>query len=109
MAYFGQGAQLVAQPGEKGVMLSLAVREPQPVNAPWKDSYGYWIIPTAEFVFISLSMIGLLLLDSGSGSSGPDTTIAVAWPLLIAAFFVERYFRSRRLVEDFWSLYRREA
>ncbi|WP_236001789.1 hypothetical protein [Paraburkholderia elongata] len=35
MAHFGQGAQLVALPHEKGVALNLVVKEPTPVDVPW--------------------------------------------------------------------------
>ncbi|CAE6734995.1 hypothetical protein [Paraburkholderia domus] len=102
MAHFGQGAQLVALPGEKGVAFSLVAREAQPVNLPWKDSYAYSIIPCAEIVLVCMSVLGVLLLDDSVSWNGLKTAGVVIVVVGIAGFFAERYFRSRMLAEEVW-------
>lgn len=107
MAHFGQGAQLVALPGEKGVTLSLAAREMRPANAPWKDTYEYSIIPYAEIVLMCLSVLGLLLLDDTMGWNGLKTAGVVIVVVGIAGFSGAKYLRYRGLVDDFWRAFRR--
>ncbi|SAK75866.1 hypothetical protein [Caballeronia ptereochthonis] len=41
MAHFGQGAQLIALPHERGIALNVATKERDPVAVPWKKEYGY--------------------------------------------------------------------
>ncbi|WP_027796157.1 hypothetical protein [Paraburkholderia acidipaludis] len=106
MAHFGQGAQLVALPGEKGVTLNLAVRELRAVNLPWKDSYAYSVVPIAEWVFVSLLFQALALLNDSKVWSGLDTAMVIIWLLALAAFLAARIFRSKRLVEECWRLSR---
>jgi hypothetical protein len=102
MAHFGQGAQLVALSGEKGVAISLVAREAQPVNLPWKDSYEYSNIPYAEIVLVCMSVPGLLLLDDSMGWNGLKIAGVVIVVVGIAGFFAARYLRSRMLVEEVW-------
>jgi hypothetical protein len=104
MAHFGQGAQLVALPGEKGVTLNLAARQPQQTNAPWKDSYGYSLFPTAEALFVCLVLLGIRLLPGaeGEGSFGLTLTCLAAMVILSAAFGVARFFREKQLVDECW-------
>lgn len=107
MAHFGQGAQLVALPGEKGVTISFAARGLRPANAPWKDSYGYSLIPGAEIVLVCLGVFGLLLLDDAPGWNGLTTTCTIVVVVSIAAFSGAKYLRYRGLVDNFWRAYRR--
>jgi hypothetical protein len=102
MAHFGQGAQLVALPGTKGVTLNLAAREPQGVDLPWKDSYRYSIVPLAEWIFITFMLLFLLALDDSKAWSTLDTVIAAAWPILLAAFLAARIYQVRKLTEKCW-------
>ncbi|KVC58218.1 hypothetical protein [Burkholderia ubonensis] len=107
MAHFGQGAQLVALPGEKGVTLNLAARELRGVNAPWKDSYAYSLIPVAEIALVTLGITGVLLLDVHDGWKDFDTAAVVMAVVLGAAFAGAKYLRYRGLVDDFRRTYRR--
>ncbi|HEX7909459.1 MAG TPA: hypothetical protein VF534_15445 [Paraburkholderia sp.] len=102
MVHFGQGAQLVALPGGKGVMLNLAIKEPQGVDLPWKHSYGYTIVPFAEALFVCLFALGIGLLDTTEGWNGLDTASVVVAVLGSAGFFAARYFRREQLLLEYW-------
>jgi hypothetical protein len=108
MAHFGQGTQLVTLPGEKGVTLNLAARQPQATNLPWKDSYGYSLFPTAEALLVCLSVTGVLLLagSEGSGDFSLALTCIAAMVILSSAFCAARFFRERQLVDECWRLTR---
>lgn len=107
MAYFGQGAQLVALPGEKRVTLSLAARELRGMNAPWKDSYAYSLVPAAEIAFVNFGIAGLLLLGIHEGWSTADIVGGVMAVVFSAGFAGAKYLRYRGIVDDFWRTYRR--
>jgi hypothetical protein len=102
MAHFGQGAQLVALPGEKGVTLNLAVKELQGVNMPWKNIYDYSIVPVAEWAFVSFMLLIMFLLDPDKGWNGLDTAIVVIWVVALAAFLAARIHREKRLIHECW-------
>lgn len=107
MVHFGQGAQLVALPGEKGVTLNLAIKEPHGVDLPWKDSYGYTIVPIAEALFVCLTFLGIALLDPAEGWNGIETVCLVVAIFGSAGFFAARYFRREQLLHECWRACRR--
>ncbi|HEY1607892.1 MAG TPA: hypothetical protein VGG24_01375, partial [Paraburkholderia sp.] len=61
MAHFGQGAQLIALPDPKGVILNLVVREPDKLTFPWPAWYNrmndvipFWYLLVCVGLLISL-------------------------------------------------------
>ena len=106
MAHFGQGGQLVALPHGKGsVMLNLVVREPDPVNLPWKAEYGFNPAPFFEFsFFVSLwCFIMLVLPDKSWGTLQTVTTVVVVVLFLMSA--VWRIFLVRLYSRQIWNQY----
>lgn len=102
MAHFGQGAQLVALPGEKGVTLNLAVKESQGINMPWKNIYDYSIVPVAEWTFVTCMLLFIFLLDPDKGWSGLKTIVVVIWVVALAGFHGARIYRERQLIHKCW-------
>ncbi|WP_250500184.1 hypothetical protein [Caballeronia sp. GAWG1-5s-s] len=102
MAHFGQGAQLVALPAEIGVTLSLAARALRGVNAPWKDSYAYSLVPVAEIVSVTFGIAGILLLDARDGWKTLDTALLTAAVILSGALAGAKHLRYKALVDEFW-------
>lgn len=106
MVHYGQGAQLVALPDGKGVTLNLATKEPCGVGLPWKNSYGYTLLPVAEALFVSLLALGLFLLDPTQGWNGLDTLLVASAVLGPVVFFATRYFRRGQLLHECWRVLR---
>lgn len=102
MAHFGQGGQLVALPGQKGVTLNFAAKELQATKLPWKASYDYSIVPLAEWIFVTAVLGGVFLLDDSKEWSGFATAVIVLWLLALAGFLAARIFRAKQLVSWCW-------
>jgi hypothetical protein len=105
MAHFGQGAQLMALPGDRGVTLSLAARELRERDAPWKDSYAYSFVPVAEVTLTTFSIAGVLLLGAHEGWNSISTVGVIIAVVLSAGFAGTRYLRYKYIVENFRRTY----
>ncbi|GAB7524490.1 hypothetical protein [Paraburkholderia sp. 2C] len=106
MAHFGQGAQCMALPGDRGVTLSLAARELREWDAPWKDSYAYSLVPVSEVTFTALGFAGVLLLGAHEGWSSISTVGLIIAVVLSAGFAGARYLRCKYIIENFQRTYR---
>ncbi|MBW9104200.1 hypothetical protein [Paraburkholderia phenoliruptrix] len=62
MAHFGQGAQLVALPHERGVVLNVVAKEPDRVGVPWKKEYEYNPILGPEIILCGAAWMVCLLV-----------------------------------------------
>ncbi|NML30088.1 hypothetical protein [Paraburkholderia antibiotica] len=91
MAYFGQGPQLIALPHELGVALNLVVKEPAPVDVPWKEEYDYFRVLGPEFGALTSFWIVSMLLSPDKGWSSTDTLVTCLIILLIVVFFFLRH------------------
>uniref|UniRef100_UPI002ABD91FA hypothetical protein n=1 Tax=Paraburkholderia sp. J63 TaxID=2805434 RepID=UPI002ABD91FA len=78
------------------------IKEPQGVELPWKDSYGYTMVPLAQVLFVCLLTLGLGLLDTTPGWNGLDTACLVVAIVGSAGFFAVRYFRHKQLLHECW-------
>jgi hypothetical protein len=91
MAHFGQGPQLIALPHEQGVALNLVVKEPAPVDVPWKEEYGYKPLLGPEFgVLTSFWVVSMLLLPD-EGWSTTDTLVTCLTILFMLMSFIIRH------------------
>jgi len=87
MAHFGQGAQLIALPDPKGVVLNLVVREPDTVTLPWPGWYDqmYSIIPLAYLTAcVSMSFLGFIMSPNKEWGTF-ETVISCVSVFLVAA------------------------
>ncbi|AOL07468.1 MULTISPECIES: hypothetical protein [Burkholderia] len=101
MAHFGQGPQLIALPHEQGVVLNLVAREPDPVDVPWKDEYGYRPILGPEFGALTSLWMVSILLSADTGWSSTDTLVTcVTIVLMVVFFFIRHPGLFSRLVES---------
>ncbi|WP_025596639.1 hypothetical protein [Burkholderia sp. WSM2230] len=91
MAHFGQGAQLVALPHERGVVLNVVAKEPDRVGVPWKKEYEYNPILGPEFIFCGAVWMADILAF-WTGSWGPDDTfVTCAMAAFAVAYFLLRH------------------
>jgi hypothetical protein len=91
MAHFGQGPQLIALPHEQSVALNLVVKEPAPVDVPWKEEYGYKPLLGPEFgVLTSFWVVSMLLLPD-EGWSTTDTLVTCLTILFMLMSFIIRH------------------
>ena len=105
MAHFGQGAQLVALPHERGVILNLVVREPDQPPMPWKEEYEFRLGPFYEFLFCVALWTFILLAgpDKTWGTFQTVATVAVVTVFLLSAGW--RLFSIRAYSDDVWNKY----
>jgi hypothetical protein len=102
MAHFGQGAQLVALPHEKGVALSLVVKTPTPAGMPWKPEYGYSLIAFAE-ICACMTAVTLALLLSDNKEWDTFETVVVVLGVIFSLLFVDaKIFMRGVYVDNFW-------
>ncbi len=105
MAHYGQGAQLIALPHERGVVLNFAAKEPAAVSVPWKVEYDVSLFPGAELI-ACVALWMLAVLASSNKEWGIFETICTcAAVAMIVIFFVFRFWEHRILVDDFWRKY----
>lgn len=102
MAHFGQGAQLVALPHEKGVALNLVVKTPTPAGMPWKPEYGYSLIAFAE-ICACMTAVTLALLLSDNKEWDTFETVVVVLGVIFSLLFVDaKIFMRGVYVDNFW-------
>jgi hypothetical protein len=102
MAHFGQGAQLVALPHEKGVALNLVVKNPTPADMPWKPEYGYSLIAFAE-ICVCMTVVALALLLSDNKAWGTFETVVVVLGVIFSLLFVgAKIFMRGVYADNFW-------
>jgi hypothetical protein len=104
MAHFGQGAQLLALPGKKGVTLNLVARKLEKADLPWKDSYWYSCFPGAEALFVGLAIAGLLSLENPEdrGGLGLALSYIALMVILICGCWGLKLLREKQLVDECW-------
>ena len=105
VAHFGQGPQLVALPYATGVAVNLVVKEPTPVNMPWKEEYDYNRFPVWEFVGLVAMWTALMLMspDKSWGALETASTAVIVAALLVAG--VGRLLAPRAWTDDVWRKY----
>jgi hypothetical protein len=102
MAHFGQGAQLVALPHEKGVALNLVVKAHTPADMPWKPEYGYSLIAFEE-ICMCMTVVTLALLVSDNKAWGTFETVVVVLGVIFSLLFVgAKIFMRRVYADNFW-------
>jgi hypothetical protein len=90
MAHFGQGAQLVALPHERGVALNVVAKEPDRVAVPWKKEYDYHPILGPELGGCA-SIWAVAMLLSPKGWSTADTVITWGTAIAMVVLFLLRH------------------
>jgi hypothetical protein len=100
MAYFGQGPQLIALPHEQGVALNLVAKEPAPVDAPWKEEYGYKPLLGPEFGALTSFWMLSMLLSPDKDWSTTDTLVTCVIIFLMVVFFILRHPRAVALTVE---------
>jgi hypothetical protein len=107
MAHFGQGAQLVALPDPKGVILNLVVREPDTVTLPWPDWYRQMngILPMVYLTACTcLLTLGLIIAPNKEWGTF-QTVISCVFGVFVAGG-IAGHFGARRVYRDnVWSEY----
>jgi len=94
MAHFGQGAQLIALPHERGVVLNVVAKEPDRVGVPWKKGYEYGPMVCPGFIFCGASLIAGLLLEPASWTPR-HTFFTCFYGALMAGFLLLRHWERK--------------
>ena len=107
MAHFGQGAQLIALPDPKGVILNLVVREPDTVTLPWPDWHRQ-MHSVISFVYMTacacLLTVGLILSPNKKWDTY-ETVICWVFAFFVVAGIAGRIGMRRVYRDDVWSEY----
>jgi hypothetical protein len=102
MAHFGQGAQLVALPHEKGVALNLVVKESNPVDLPWKAEYHHNPFPFAELAGCICLWIFLILMSPNKEWDTFETTFTCVLAVVILLIIGGRILMQRVYADAVW-------
>lgn len=100
MAYFGQGAQLVALPRAHGVSLNVVVKDTPVADVPWKAEFEYNLFPWVE----SMCCVGLwtfaILMSPNKTWGTFETVFTAVIAGVVLLNFVWRIFLGPRIYAD---------
>lgn len=107
MAHFGQGAQLIALPDPKGVILNLVVREPDTVTLPWPDWYSQMndTIPIWHIGCCMALLMSVFLLSPNSEWGTFETVMSCVIGFAIIAGIGGRILIRRVYRDQVWDEY----
>lgn len=107
MAHFGQGAQLVALPhaNEKGVVMNLVVKDPVPVNVPWKKEYEYNMFPAVELTGCTGTWAFAMLMSPSKTWGTFETIVTCLIAVVVAACAGGRFLSRKMYADEVWREY----
>ncbi|TDV37924.1 hypothetical protein C7405_102124 [Paraburkholderia caballeronis] len=107
MAHFGQGAQLIALPDQKGVILNLVVKDPDTVNVPWQGWYRYmdFIIPAWHLVALTGIWASMIVLSPKESWGTLQTVVSCAVGLVAIGSIAQRLWSIRGYRGQVWNEY----